>query len=226
MDSANAQVDRHIADSKDPVGDASGVFAALRRFASSRPPAERCELCSAELGPEHAHLLERTSHQISCSCEACAILFCGQQNARFKRIPRRIVELERFAFEDQAWDAMMLPINLAFFIRTPSGGATVWYPSPAGAMSSLLTLPAWSTLFAGDAILESVEPEVEALLANRMSTPRSHFVVPIDECYRLVGLIRTRWRGLSGGNDVWQSITDFFANLRSRTTHSGGATRA
>jgi hypothetical protein len=42
--------------------------------------------------------------------------------------------------------------------------------------------------------------------------------VGIDECYRLVGLIRTRWRGLSGGPDVWTEIGRYFDELKGRST--------
>jgi hypothetical protein len=38
--------------------------------------------------------------------------------------------------------------------------------------------------------------------------------VPIDECFRLVGLIRTHWRGLSGGTAVWAEIGRFFTALK------------
>ena len=37
--------------------------------------------------------------------------------------------------------------------------------------------------------------------------------MPIDECYKLVGLIRTHWRGLSGGDEVWDEIARFFDRL-------------
>ena len=40
--------------------------------------------------------------------------------------------------------------------------------------------------------------------------------VEVDECYALVGLIRTRWRGFSGGREVWDDITRFFEELGSR----------
>jgi hypothetical protein len=39
----------------------------------------------------------------------------------------------------------------------------------------------------------------------------------MDECYGLVGLIRTRWRGLSGGREVWEEIERFFEELRRRS---------
>ena len=33
-----------------------------------------------------------------------------------------------------------------------------------------------------------------------------YYIVPIDECFKLVGLIRSRWQGLSGGTEVWREI--------------------
>ena len=59
------------------------------------------------------------------------------------------------------------------------------------------------------------------LLVNRVGmargcTPAEYYLVPIDECYKLVGLIRTHWRGLSGGTEVWREIGAFFAALKQR----------
>jgi hypothetical protein len=204
----------------------SDVLTALRRFARTRSPAERCELCSAELAPEHPHLLNRHSRQIACSCDGCAILFCGQQGAKFLRVPRRVSYLDGLAFTDLEWEAMTLPINLAFFLRQPDGATKVMYPSPAGAMESLLEMPQWSELFAEQETLGRVEPEVEALLVNRIGKESACFIVPIDACYRLVGLIRTRWHGLSGGVEVWQSVAEFFAALERQATHPSGVHHA
>jgi hypothetical protein len=55
----------------------------------------------------------------------------------------------------------------------------------------------------------------EALLVNRIDGAREYYRVPIDRCFALVGLIRTCWRGLSGGAEAWQAIRHFFAELRS-----------
>jgi hypothetical protein len=182
---------------------------------------ERCELCGAEIYLEHQHLLDRKSRQVTCSCDACAILFCGQQGAKYLRIPRRILRLENFSFSDLQWEAMMLPINLAFFLRQPDGSTTAMYPSPAGAMASMIELPVWDELFGSEAALSRVEPEVEALLVNRIGNEGSCFLIPIDSAYRLVGLIRTKWRGLSGGGEVWQAVAEFFAELDKYATHVG-----
>jgi len=61
-----------------------------------------------------------------------------------------------------------------------------------------------------------MEADVEALLINRIGLARDYYLAPIDECYRLVGLIRMHWRGLVGGALVWGEIARFFAELRLR----------
>jgi Family of unknown function (DUF5947) len=213
--------------SPDTSNSQAEAFSALRRFAQARAPVERCELCGLELASEHGHLLEPGRRRIVCACDACSILFCGQEKAKFLRVPRRVVRLDNFAFTDLEWGAMMLPINLAFFLRGADGGTTAMYPSPAGAMESLICLAPWTDLFGRtETVLSRVEIEVEALMVNRISDDASYFIVPIDACYQLVGLIRTKWRGLSGGSEVWQAIAEFFAVLDRRATHASGAARA
>ena len=69
--------------------------------------------------------------------------------------------------------------------------------------------------------LNEMEPDVTALLVNsvghvRGAAPAEYFLVPIDECYKLVGLIRTYWKGLSGGTEVWREIGAFFAELKKK----------
>ena len=41
-----------------------------------------------------------------------------------------------------------------------------------------------------------------------------YYLLPIDECYKLVGLIRMHWKGLSGGTDVWRELGEFFSSLK------------
>jgi len=56
----------------------------------------------------------------------------------------------------------------------------------------------------------------EALLISRARKMREHWLVPIDDCYELVGLIRSRWRGFGGGEEVWTEIDRFFNDLPMR----------
>ncbi len=197
------------------------ALAALRRFARPRAAAECCELCSAPLGPEHDHLVEPSSRRLACACEPCAILFGNQAAARYRRVPRRVVFLPDFRLTDVAWEGLQLPINLAFFMRSSATGRVVaFYPSPAGATESLVTLEAWQALADDNPALRDLEPDVEALLVNRVGAAREHYRAGIDQCYKLVGLIRTHWRGFSGRPAVWEEIGRFFAGLRGRSGHA------
>jgi len=193
------------------------AFAFLRQFVRPRAPVERCELCSAELAPEHQHLIEPASRQLSCCCDACAILFSGRADGRYRRVPRRIEFLADLRMTDAQWDSLLIPIGMAFFCESsPLGKVVALYPSPAGATESLLDLEAWAELVRDNPVLAELEPDVEALLVNRVGHAREYYRVPIDKCYELVGLIRTNWRGLSGGSEVWEAIDHYFANLKER----------
>jgi Family of unknown function (DUF5947) len=202
-------------------------LAALGRFARPRPPEERCELCGAPLAPEHEHLIEPASRKLSCCCNACAILFSNREGTRFRRVPRRVESLRDLRLSDAQWEGLHLPISLAFFFRsTPAGRVLAYYPSPAGATESLLPLEAWQELEAENPALRELEPDVEALLVNRVGQAREHFRVPIDECFKLVGLLRIHWKGLSGGSEVWEEIGRFFDQLRQRASLTGGPSHA
>ena len=61
------------------------------------------------------------------------------------------------------------------------------------------------------------KPEVEALLVNRLSGKHLYYLVPIDQCYRLSGLIRLHWRGLSGGSEVWEEVGRYFDRLKEKS---------
>jgi hypothetical protein len=206
-----------MSDIPGPEVERENAFAALRKFARKRAPAERCELCSAEVAPGHSHLLEPVTREILCACEPCALLFDGKTNGRYRRIPRRSRLLTGLDISDAQWESLMIPINLAFFYRDAASGKMVaMYPSPAGATESLLSLESWGDIAAQSPALQAMEPDVEALLINRVGPVREYFLAPIDECYRLVGLIRMHWRGLSGGVEVWKEIQGFFTGLKTR----------
>jgi Family of unknown function (DUF5947) len=194
-------------------------FGLLRQFIRRKGNAERCELCSAEVAAEHQHLIEPGSRKLICACDACAILF-GGMSTKYKRVPRRVVLLDDFHMSDGQWEGLMVPIGMAFFFRsTPRGRIDAFYPSPAGATESLLSLEAWTEIEKENPALKEMEADVEALLVNRISGTRhaatpEYYIVPIDQCYKLVGLIRAHWKGLSGGAEVWGHIESFFATLK------------
>jgi hypothetical protein len=201
---------------------ADGGFQALRQFARRRRNAEHCELCGAELCPEHAHLVEIARRKLLCVCDACSLLFGGQDRPRYKRVPRDVTVLSDFRMTDAQWDGLMIPINMAFFFKNSAEQRmSVLYPSPAGATESLLALEAWDEIVRENPALRDMDSDVEALLVNRVghahgASPAEYYLLPIDECYKLVGIIRMHWRGLSGGTEVWQELGHFFAGLKSK----------
>jgi hypothetical protein len=207
-----------MSQSSNDRGQGQSPLAALRRFVRPRSTlVERCEMCSVELAADHQHLIEPVGRQLVCACDACAILFSGQAEMKYRRVPRRIRYLADFRMTDAQWDSLMLPINLAFFFKsTPEGKWLALYPSPAGPTESLLALDTWDEMAQDNPVVKEVEPDVEALLVNRVRAAREYYLVPIDECYKLVGLIRAHWRGLSGGAEVWKEIERFFDGLKER----------
>ncbi len=202
----------------------NNAFTNLRRFIrQSRENVEHCELCSALVSHEHQHLIEPANRKLVCACDACVILFSNQEG-RYKRVPRSIRYLKNFQLTDAQWECLLIPINMAFFFySSPVGKTVALYPSPAGPTESSLSLESWEEILETNPILKKMEADTESLLVNRVGKERrqkeaEYYIVPIDKCYELTGLIRAHWRGLAGGTEVWEQIDRFFAGLKERAT--------
>jgi hypothetical protein len=196
------------------------LAALARRSTAQREAAqERCGLCATPVPAQHRHLLDLSNREPLCVCRPCSVLFAsGAASAgHYRLIGDRRLRVDDLALDDVAWADLRLPVDMAFFFRdSPSGRMQAYYPSPMGATESLLGLDAWAALEEANPVLRSLEPDVEALLVNRVRGARGHWIVPIDDCFALVGLIRTRWRGLTGGAEVWGEIAGFFEGLDGR----------
>ncbi len=208
---------------------ASAPLDILRQFARKRemrPPVEQCELCSAGIPGYHRHLLELSHNALVCVCRPCSILFGdpGAGSGKYRLVPSRYLLLSDFSMTDEQWEELTVPVNMVYlFHSSVMNRLMAFYPSPAGAIEATLNLEGWNALLEGNPVLQDLQPDVEALLINRVGNNntgsyREHYIVPIDICYELVGLIRLKWRGLSGGEDAWQAIAEFFTNLRKRAT--------
>jgi Family of unknown function (DUF5947) len=211
----------------------------LRRFAAGReryeraaaegpvrPADERCEMCAEPIGEPHGHVANLEDRRILCTCRPCTLLFThagagserrGDGDApvrRFRTVPERYRYDPDFAMSEADWDELAIPVRMAFFFRNSGMGRTVaFYPSPGGATESELPLDAWVRILAANAAVADVEPDVEALLIDRET---GAYLVPIDACYALVGLVRLYWKGFDGGEEAWRRIDAFFAGLRDR----------
>ncbi len=209
---------------------AFSTFSSLRRFAKEgsekvakeavEAARERCELCGEPIPPEHRHLLNISTRELMCACRPCSILFDREaaSEGKYRLVPDRHLFLDDFEMSDVQWESLRVPVDMAFFFySTPAERVVAFYPSPMGPTESLLKLGAWEELERSNPVLGGMERDVEALLVNRVRGAKENFLVPIDECYSLVGLIRMRWRGLSGGREVWEEIGRFFEELRKRS---------
>lgn len=172
-------------------------------------------MCEMPIAKAHRHLLKRETRHITCACDACALRFFAVKDGHFALIPRDTIVLNDFQMSDAQWESLAIPINLAFFyFNSDSKKITALYPSPAGATECLLPLEHWEDLVTTNPVLKQLQGDVQALLVNRMDEKREYFLAPMDRCFELVGLIRLHWRGLSGGEEVWQKVAAFFAQLR------------
>lgn len=171
-------------------------------------------------------MVEPPTRRLVCVCDACAVLFSGD-HPKFRRVPRSVRVLRDFQITDAQWDSLLIPIGMAFFYHsTPAGRTVALYPSPAGPTESLLPLETWQDIVRDNPVLARMQPDVEALVVNRLGANHheiiagpavsEYYILPIDECFKLVGLIRLHWKGLSGGVQVWGEMARFFAGIRER----------
>jgi hypothetical protein len=200
-----------------------GAFSALAGLLKKKPaaaPGERCDYCSAPVGPVHGHLIDLRARRILCACRPCYLLFepQGAGNGRYKPVPSRYVEVPEFAVGSADWDALQIPIGLAFFFYNSLEQRVVaFYPGPAGATESLLSLETWDDLASRYPVFATLAPDVEAVLIHRRQETSRCFIVPIDAAYELVGVIRMSWRGFDGGEEAWRRIDRFFETMRERS---------
>ena len=201
-------------------------LAVLQRIRQSRPQeipraGEVCELCAEPIADEHGHLVDLQARTLLCACRGCYLLFVsvGAGGAHFKSIPDRYTTLPDFSLSPAQWDALQIPVSVAFFFRNSSlNRIAAFYPGPAGATESELPLDTWAEVTRANPLLGTLEPDVEALLVR--SPPNQGgaecYIVPIDACYELVGHLRMLWRGFDGGQEANAKLDAFFDDVRSR----------
>ena len=179
----------------------------LRRFlVDPEPEPERCELCATPVSHEHPHLVHVTDRRLLCACGPCAFLFDNPGAGEHRRVPDRYLVDAGFALSDGQWDALQIPVGMAFCLyHSVRDTLVAFYPSPAGATESELPPDSWSGV---SPLAAELVPDVEALLVRR--EPSTCLLVPVDACYRLVGLVRLHWRGFDGGAQARAAIDGFF----------------
>jgi Family of unknown function (DUF5947) len=200
---------------------------ALARLMRQRqgPPGERCEMCGAVIPEEHSHVVNVESRNLMCTCRPCYLLFTpeGAGQGKYRAVPDRYLYDPSFKLTDRQWDAVQIPVRMAFFFYNSSLEKVVaFYPSPAGATESLLSLETWDDIIEANPLFSTLVPDVEALLIYRSDEGFECYLAPIDACYELVGLVKLHWKGFDGGREAWRAIDSFFSGLRDRSSATSG----
>jgi hypothetical protein len=199
---------------------------AWRNVAPSGEAAEQCGVCDYAIDDEqHDHLVDLEDRSLLCACAPCAALFAqqgilGASGQRYARVPTRVMVDPTFQLEDAQWNALAIPVRLAFlFYNSRLARWVALYPSPGGAAEAEPPADAFSALQTSTRLIGAIAPDVEGLMVyGRRAGKLESFLAPIDTCYRLVGEVRLHWQGINGGDQVWQRIEAFFAELRARAT--------
>jgi len=199
----------------------------LRRITSNRPApmaGERCEMCATSIDEDHhQHVVDVESRALMCTCRGCYLLFTDESaTLRRRAVPDRYLRFPGFTLDQREWDDLQIPVGLAFLFRNSVQDRIVaFYPSPAGATESELSLEAWDRIVARNPRLAVLRPDVEALLVQAEELGRggdfSCHLVPIDACYELVGQMRKLWRGFDGGTEARAAMAAFFTMVHERS---------
>ncbi len=179
-------------------------------------------MCAEPIPEEHQHVVNLTSRNLLCTCRGCHLLFTDDRaEQRYRAVPDRYLWFPEVELTQQDWDELQIPVGLAFMFTNSVQNRTVaFYPGPAGATESELTLDSWERIKAANPSLGHLRADVEALLVQRPgrgTKASACYLVPIDACYELVGGLRQVWRGFDGGKEARDRIEGFFAMVADRS---------
>jgi hypothetical protein len=186
----------------------------IRRTGTHHDDGPQCQLCSAPVTEPHRHMLDEQSGELLCTCRACTVLFEREAAGRghYRLVPDRRLRLPCVSIA-----GLGIPVGVAFFTIGVDGSVIAHYPSPMGATTWEVSAENWQTVLRECPQLADMTPDVEAFLVNTARDADEYWLVPVDDCYRLVAIIRQQWHGLSGGSTVWPAVDRFFSELAEKT---------
>jgi Family of unknown function (DUF5947) len=211
--------------------------AAARSDRDAAEGTERCEMCRDVLSERHGHVVDLEKRSLSCTCRACYLLFTheGAAGGRYRAVPEDVYHDPGRPLTDADWNELQIPVGMAFFFHNSALDRVVaGYPGPGGATECELDLAAWDRLAAAYPLLGTLAPDVEAIFVNRTAdggaspagpppadsgtSPPAYevFLIPVDECYSLVGELRMKWQGFDGGAEARAALATFLDGLRRR----------
>ncbi len=196
----------------------ASLISKLRKIAVPPPveEQEKCNFCNTVVPEDHRHLVDLSAMRFMCTCDLCMIVQAVR--GQYTPIPQRYLHLTDFKMSDALWSDFLIPVNMAFFVlKANQNGAVAFYPAPTGATESKLKMEPWDELQSLNPELNSLTSDLEALIVNRLDKEYQYYIIPIDSCYKLIGMIRKAWKGIHGGEEVNEIIRKFFAELKEKS---------
>ena len=88
--------------------------------------ARRCELCREPIGDEHDHLVDLEHRNLMCACRGCYLLFTpdGAGGGHYQAVPDRYLAFPDLGSRRAQWDALQIPVSVAFFFVNSSSTAS------------------------------------------------------------------------------------------------------
>ena len=197
-------------------GRLSRIARRRRQPAGTGEALERCGLCAEPVPERHRHVLDRRTGTLECACQACSLLFDREAAGgdHYALVPDERRRLAGFHLDEAGWSALGVPVGLAYFVRRSHDEAVVvTYPSPGGLIEAEVDAAAWASVIDANPVLTDLRPDVEGLLVHRIADADEQWLVPVEDCYRLIARFRTHWRGMNGGDEVWTEVEAFFDEL-------------
>lgn len=175
-------------------------------------PGEVCDFCRETLDAAHGHVLDIVRRTLYCACRACYLLFSvhGAGGGRLRAVPDQVWAVLKGEWLLGCVEAVCGPVQVAFAFRhSPTGTVISCALGPNGIAERIL--PPGTEVCAQ--LFDLIEPDVEAVLCWRRPPLVEVFVVPIDQCYELVG----RLRRAQDASMLEQEIVAFFTALHARS---------
>ena len=182
---------------------------ATRRPCPSRRPGSAARCAPSRSATSHGHVVEPRAAARSCAPAGPATC-CSPTRRRGRRpLPRRARPLPArpgVRARRGRWDALQIPVRRRLLLPQLRRSTGWWrfYPSPAGATESLLPLDAWDEVVAANPAWPTSSPTSRRCWCGAAGEGFECFLVPIDACYELVGLVRLHWKGFDGGEEAWR----------------------
>ena len=185
-------------------GDGSERAAAYRSFVRAGPgggaPAPLHNDRMSRLASDAANRCQRrtiiivdlATRRLSCSCRACWLLSGATGPASVRAVPERYLQGPALQFQSAQWEALQIPVSIAFFHDQQLDWADDRLLSEPGGRDGI-------GLTADRVARHRADKRLGAYARSRMSRPCSSgraanaddecdgFIVPIDACYDLVG---------------------------------------